>query len=116
MAKRLSSDPLEKKRQAAAHPERPGERCNAEEGTWRPVVDHSRCEADTSCVVVCPHDVFEVRTIEATDWSALSLFGKFRVTAHGKNSAYTPNVDQCRACGLCVVACPESAITLDPPT
>ena len=27
-------------------------------------------------------------------------------------TAYTPNADDCRACGLCVVACPEDAITL----
>jgi len=26
--------------------------------------------------------------------------------------AYTPNVDACLACGLCVAACPEKAITL----
>ena len=115
MAKRLSNDPLEKKREAASHPDRPGERCNADEGSWTPVVDHGRCEADTSCVVVCPHDVFEIRTIEPADWSALGLVGKFRVTAHGKNSAYTPKADQCRACGLCVVACPERAISLTPP-
>jgi ferredoxin len=27
-------------------------------------------------------------------------------------TAYTPNADDCRACGLCVVACPEQAIML----
>ena len=115
MAKRLASDPLEKKRQAAADPARPGQHCNADAGTWTPVVDHSRCEADTSCVVVCPNEVFEVRSIEAADWSALGLFAKLRVTAHGRNTSYTPLADQCRACGLCVVACPERAITLSPP-
>ncbi|MBU2655836.1 MULTISPECIES: 4Fe-4S binding protein [Acetobacteraceae] len=26
--------------------------------------------------------------------------------------AYTPHADQCRACGLCVKACPERAIQL----
>ncbi len=28
------------------------------------------------------------------------------------HAAYTPNADPCRACGLCVVACPEDSITL----
>jgi len=36
VAKRLSNDPLEKKREAASHPDRPGERCNADEGSWTP--------------------------------------------------------------------------------
>jgi ferredoxin len=31
---------------------------------------------------------------------------------HGLKIAYTPNVDACRSCGLCVAACPEHAITL----
>jgi 4Fe-4S ferredoxin len=35
---------------------------------------------------------------------------KFR--AHGMITAYATNADDCRACGLCVVACPEQAIVL----
>jgi 4Fe-4S ferredoxin len=27
-------------------------------------------------------------------------------------AAYTPNAEACRACGLCVVSCPEHAISL----
>jgi NAD-dependent dihydropyrimidine dehydrogenase PreA subunit len=106
---------LELKRRAAGDPARPGERCNAAPGSWTPVVDHSRCEAKEDCVTVCPHDVFEVRTIEPDDWRALGLFGKLRVAAHGRNSAYTPRAELCQACGLCVVACPEQAISLLPP-
>ena len=30
-------------------------------------------------------------------------------------TAYAPNADDCRACGLCVVACPEQAIVLTHP-
>ncbi|MBV8645185.1 MAG: 4Fe-4S binding protein, partial [Candidatus Eremiobacteraeota bacterium] len=31
---------------------------------------------------------------------------------HGMQTAYAPLADACKACGLCVVACPEDAITL----
>ncbi len=106
---------LEKKRRAAQHPDRPGEHCNAPGGIWTPVIDHGRCEAKSDCVVVCPNDVFEIRRIDDGDFADLGTFAKFRVMAHRRQTAYTPNADACRACGLCVVACPESAISLVPP-
>lgn len=102
----------DKARRAAKRPERPGERCTAAAGTYRPEVNRARCEGKAECVAVCPYDVFEVRTIEAADWSALPLLAKLKVWAHGKQSAYAVRADACRACGLCVVACPEDAITL----
>ncbi|MFO0642600.1 MAG: 4Fe-4S binding protein [Polyangiaceae bacterium] len=43
---------------------------------------------------------------------ALSLLEKVKSVVHGRKTAYTPNAAACRACGLCVVACPEKAITL----
>jgi NAD-dependent dihydropyrimidine dehydrogenase PreA subunit len=106
---------LAKKRRAAAHPDRPGERCNAPSGTWTPVVDHRRCEAERDCVDVCPNGVFEVRRIDPPDFAELGLVGKLRSVAHRRLTAYTPNADACRACGLCVVACPQDAIELRPP-
>ncbi|MCB9760756.1 MAG: 4Fe-4S binding protein [Alphaproteobacteria bacterium] len=105
-------DAAAKVKRAAAHPDRPGEKCQAPAASWRPVVDRARCEGKRDCVDVCPHKVFEVRTIDEADFAALSFFARLKVRAHGKQTAYTPNADQCRACGLCVVACPERAITL----
>ena len=103
---------LAKKRRAAQHPDRPGQRCNAPAGTWSPVIDHGRCEAKRDCVVVCPNDVFEVRRMDDRDFAALAPLAKVRVLVHRRQTAYTPRADACHACGLCVVACPEGAITL----
>jgi ferredoxin len=104
--------PLEKKRRAAAHPDRPGERCSAPTGTYLPVVDHARCEGKRDCIDVCPNDVFEVRRIDDVDYQALGRMSRLKVRTHSMLTAYTPNADDCRACGLCVVACPEDAIVL----
>ena len=112
----MSDDALDKKRRAAQDSNRPGEHCNAPAGTWTPVVDHSRCEAKRDCVAVCPNDVFEVRRIDDDDFAALGLIAKLRVRAHRRQTAYTPHADACRACGLCVVTCPELAITLVAPS
>jgi NAD-dependent dihydropyrimidine dehydrogenase PreA subunit len=97
---------------AANHPKRPGEKCRAEPGTYKPVVNQNRCEGKWDCVEVCPYNVFEVRKIDDVDFEKLSFFGKLKSRAHGRQTAYTPRSDLCHACGLCVVACPEKAIDL----
>lgn len=102
----------EKAKRAAAHPKRPGEECKAEPGAYVPPVKRGACEGKNDCVEVCPYDVFEVRRIDETDFAALSLLEKVKSVVHGRKTAYTPNAAACRACGLCVVACPEKAITL----
>jgi NAD-dependent dihydropyrimidine dehydrogenase PreA subunit len=78
----------------------------------RPIVDRGRCEAKHACVDACPYDVFEVRRIAEEDYAALSFFSRVKVRVHGMKTAYTPRADACRACGLCVTACPEGAIRL----
>jgi ferredoxin len=105
-------DRLAKQRRAAAQPDRPGERCAAPAGTFVPVIDHSRCEGKRDCIDVCPNDVFEVRRIDDHDFEQLGRLNRLKVRAHRMMTAYTPNADDCRACGLCVVACPEQAIVL----
>jgi NAD-dependent dihydropyrimidine dehydrogenase PreA subunit len=101
-----------KARKAARHERRPGERCRAEPARYVPVIDREHCEGKADCVAVCPYGVFEVRTMESEDFRELSLLGKLKSLAHRKRTAYTPRADACQACGLCVVACPEKAVTL----
>lgn len=101
-----------KARKAAKNPRRPGERCRAEPARYVPVINREHCEGKADCVAVCPYGVFEVRTMESEDFRELSLLGKLKSVAHRRRTAYTPRADACQACGLCVVACPEKAITL----
>lgn len=101
-----------KARKAARDPRRPGERCAAEPGAYVPRVDPARCEAKADCVAVCPYGVFEIGTIDAQRYRALPLLARLKVWAHRKRTAHTPRAAACKACGLCVVACPEGAIEL----
>ncbi len=86
--------------------------CKHPPGIFTPIVDFSRCEAKGPCVEVCPYDVFEIRKIEPSDYAALGILSKVKNRVHGSRIAYTPNAVQCRACGLCVEACPEHAVKL----
>jgi 4Fe-4S ferredoxin len=103
----------EKVRRAARDPDRPGEQCQAETGVFRPSIDRARCEGKGDCVEVCPFGVFEVRRIAEADFAELSFFAKLKSRAHGRKTAYTPAASACQACGLCVVSCPEKAISLE---
>lgn len=86
--------------------------CRQKPGLFKPIVNHSRCEGKSDCVVVCPVNVFEVRRIEDSDFAALGILAKVKVMVHGRKTAYTPRAEACEACGLCVTACPEKAIRL----
>jgi NAD-dependent dihydropyrimidine dehydrogenase PreA subunit len=86
--------------------------CKQEAGVFRPVIDRNRCEGKADCVRVCPVSVFAVATLPKEQRSALSVRGKLKGFAHRWQQAVLINPNACEACGLCVAACPENAITL----
>ena len=86
--------------------------CDGEAGRVVPIIDPKRCEAKADCVAVCPYDVFDIRALTADEWASLPFFSRLKVRAHGGKQAFAVRADACQACGLCVKACPERAITL----
>lgn len=90
----------------------PAESCKPEVGEVRPVIDLARCEGKADCLRVCPYDVFEVRVATAAERKPLNFMAQLKSLAHGHKKAFAVNADQCHACGLCVAACPETAIRL----
>ena len=86
--------------------------CKHEAGSFKPVIDRNRCEGKEGCVRVCPYSVFTVGTLPPDMRSTLTVIGKLKGHAHKWQQAFTLNADACHACGLCVSACPEDAITL----
>ena len=97
---------------AARSPRRGGLDCGGRPGAFRPKVDHAKCEGKGVCVAVCPYGVFEVGPIGEADFRALPWLLRLKLTIRGRRTARTPLADACRACGLCVAACPERAIAL----
>src|SRR5438045_2827110 len=88
------------------------ETCRQLPGVVVPVVDRMRCEGKEACVDVCPYDVFEVRALSREERSRLSLLGRVKAAFHGNRQAFAIRAELCHSCGLCVEACPESAIHL----
>jgi 4Fe-4S ferredoxin len=86
--------------------------CKQPHGVLTPRVDFDRCEGKADCVIVCPENVFDIRRIDAADYQKLRPLLRFKLRVHGMKVAYASRADACRACGLCVSACPEHAITL----
>ena len=91
---------------------KPGDNCGAPAGSWEITIDRGKCEGKAECVDVCPFAVFEVRQIEDDDFARLGWFARLKSRAHGRKTAYTPHAERCQACGMCVVSCPEKAITI----
>jgi 4Fe-4S ferredoxin len=86
--------------------------CKQAPGLFVPVVNRHRCEGKEDCVRVCPYQVFEVHALTREHKAALPLIARMKALAHGNRQAFAVRPDSCHACGLCVAACPENAITL----
>jgi NAD-dependent dihydropyrimidine dehydrogenase PreA subunit len=86
--------------------------CKQPAGHFGPVIDRNRCEGKGDCAQVCPESVFAIGTLPAELRAGLSIKGRIKGFAHRWQQALLVNSDACKACGLCVRACPESAITL----
>ncbi len=102
-----NSPPTMRTPRVPRHPRLSGANCPAPPGAFVPRVDRRRCEGKSDCVAVCPYAVFEVHKIAEDEYQSLSVLARLKLLAHGKKTAYTPRADSCRACSLCVSACPE---------
>ncbi len=83
-----------------------------ETGRLVPVIDPNRCEAKGDCVRVCPHQVFVVRKLTDLERSTLGPISRIKLFVHGGKQGFVSQPADCHACGECVTACPEKAITL----
>ncbi len=90
----------------------PDKDCPQSPGSFRPVINRNRCEGKAECVKVCPVSVFAVGTLPKQQRGRLGIRGKLKGFAHRWQQALLVNPQACEACGLCVKACPEKAITL----
>ena len=90
----------------------PNTECKQAAGVFTPVVDRNRCEGKEECVKVCPYHVFGMLTVPSEERRGLTLRGKIKGYVHKWHQPYAVNSAACHACGLCVSACPEKAITL----
>jgi NAD-dependent dihydropyrimidine dehydrogenase PreA subunit len=86
--------------------------CKQAPGIVAPEIDRRRCEGKEDCVEICPYDVFDIRTLTRNERRALPFFARLKAAAHGNRQAFAVRAELCHACGLCVQACPESAIRL----
>jgi len=56
--------------------------------------------------------VYAIGTLPKEERAGLSFRGKIKGLAHKWQQAMLVNAAACEACGLCIAACPEKAISL----
>lgn len=88
------------------------ESCKQEAGVFVPLINRNDCEGKGDCVRVCPMSVFVVDILPAELRVNLSIKGKIKGFVHRWQQALLVRPEACEACGLCVAACPEQAISL----
>jgi len=81
-------------------------------GTFTPVVDPNRCEGKGPCIDVCPTDVFVMGILPQEKRPGLTFKGKVKGFVHRWKQVEVAHPEACSACGKCVSACPEKAMTL----
>jgi NAD-dependent dihydropyrimidine dehydrogenase PreA subunit len=86
-----------------------------EPGLLAPVIDRNRCEGKQDCLAECPCSVFEMGVLAEDERKKLSLVRRVKGFVHGYRQAFVVRPQDCLACGQCVTACPEGAITLARP-
>src|SRR5208282_6157445 len=86
--------------------------CKQPPGIVIPEIDRTRCEGKEDCAEVCPHNVFAVRVLTRDERRALPWLARLKAAFHGNRQAFAVRAELCHACGLCVEACPETAIRL----
>lgn len=91
---------------------KPTATCKQAPGTFVPVINLNKCEGKGPCIEVCPYDVLKMHVLPVDQRQSLSLVGKLKSRFHDWNKARLDKPESCQACGLCVAACPEKAITL----
>jgi NAD-dependent dihydropyrimidine dehydrogenase PreA subunit len=91
----------------ANHPE-----CKQRPGAFVPVIDRNRCEGKGDCERVCPVGVFALGALPKSMRAGLGVKGRIKGIVHRWQQAILVHSELCKACSLCVSACPEKAINL----
>lgn len=86
--------------------------CKQTAGTLIPVIDRNRCEGKGPSIAVCPYQVLGMHILPRAQRQGLSVKGRLKGFVHRWQQAEVIAPERCMACGLCVSACPEQAISL----